>query len=200
MAIALEQVTFAYRPGEPVLREFSWRLPPDGVTCLFGPSGCGKTTLLRLLAGLEVPQAGRITGLDGRRVAAVFQENRLLPWRTAAQNVAVALPREQRERAADWLTRVGLSAVADSYPATLSGGMKRRVAIARALAAQADVLLLDEPFAGLDEALWRTMAEALHAVYANKPIVLVTHVAEEAQVLEARMTYLQGPPLCLREG
>ena len=151
MSIQFDKVTFFY--GDiPVLRDFSLTLPEKGAVCLFGPSGCGKSTLLRLLAGLEQPQAGRISGILGKRFAVVFQENRLLPWIPAVENVTLALPgrnRQNRERAADWLRLMGLEEEVDSLPFTLSGGMQRRVAIARALAAEGDVLLLDEPFTEL---------------------------------------------------
>lgn len=192
MAIELQDVTFAY-PGRPVLDRVSLRLPEDGALCLFGPSGCGKTTILRLFAGLETPQGGRIAGLEGRRCAAVFQENRLLPWLSVLDNVAaVCGGRAGRTHAAACLDEVGLSDAAHLPPAALSGGMKRRTAIARALACDADLLLLDEPFTGLDESLWRGIASRLLSRYAEVPIVLVTHIEAEARALDAPMLRL-GP-------
>lgn len=192
--IAFENVDFSYDGKQKVLDRFSLELPGSGVLCLFGPSGCGKTTLLRLLAGLEQPQAGRLLGLDGRRAAAVFQENRLLPWETVLENVTLAgdTPPEEVSRL---LARLGLGDAVDKRPAELSGGMKRRVAIARALAFSADILLLDEPFVGLEAELWTAIAREIHERYSGKPIVLVTHIAEQAEAMNARMVRLSGPPL-----
>ncbi|MCB0912533.1 MAG: ATP-binding cassette domain-containing protein [Propionibacteriaceae bacterium] len=192
----LERVGFGYDPARPVLADFSLDLPETGTVCLLGPSGCGKTTLLRLLAGLAVPGSGRITGLAGRRVAVVFQEDRLLPWETAWQNAVARPDPGQRERARDWLLRLGLGDSLHTRPGELSGGMKRRVAMARALAAQADLLLLDEPFTGLDEPAWRLAAGLVaDAAGADRLTVLVTHVPEQAAALGATVVRLDGPPL-----
>lgn len=210
MAIALQQVDFAYPDGTAVLRDFSLILPAQGAVCLFGPSGCGKTTLLRLLAGLETPQSGRIEetaaercrphGKNGAvsslRVSMVFQENRLLPWDTALENVASVLEgADASDRAMGWLERVGLAEAAGKRPSELSGGMQRRVAIARALAYPSDLLILDEPFAGLDEGLWTSIAALIASGSAVRPTVLVTHVREEAEAMGAHILRLDGPPL-----
>lgn len=192
---AFDRVGFAYDPARPVLRDFTLTLPEQGVVGLVGPSGCGKTTLLRLLAGLESPQAGTITGLDGRRVAVVFQEDRLLPWESAAENAVTGADPAARERATDWLVALGLAEHLRGRPAELSGGMKRRVTIARALAADHDLLLLDEPFAGLDEPTWRSAAERIAAAGAGRLTVLVTHLLDQATAMGATVIRLQGPPL-----
>lgn len=206
MAIAIQQVCFAYPDGTAVLRDFSLTLPEQGTICLFGPSGCGKTTLLRLLAGLETPQAGRIaeTAADrpvpSLRASMVFQENRLLPWDTALENVASVLEGPDAfSLAMSWLERVGLADAAGKRPSELSGGMQRRVAIARALAFPSDILILDEPFAGLDEGLWTSIASLIAAGSSARPTVLVTHVREEAEVMNARILRLDGPPLRIVE-
>ena len=203
MAMAMERVSFAYVDGVSVLEDFTLSLPESGVVCLFGPSGCGKSTLLRLLVGLEQPQSGRIRGLPPR-TAAVFQENRLLPWLTALENVALPLEREYPRPQAlslarEELANVGLADAADQRPGALSGGMQRRVAIARALAYPADLLLLDEPFSGLDEALWSGLARRIAVRSENRLTVLVTHIREEAETMNARILRLEGPPLRRRE-
>ena len=188
----MEGVSFAYGETE-ICRDLSWQLPQTGVVCLWGPSGCGKTTLLRLLAGLEKPQKGEIYPAD-RRVAMVFQEERLLPWLTATENVTVTGADEKR--AAELLTALGLNAEEQrALPATLSGGQQRRVALARALAADSDVLLLDEPFNGLDETTWREAIPLVTAYAATRPVVLVTHVGEQAQAMGATMLPLTATPL-----
>jgi NitT/TauT family transport system ATP-binding protein len=194
---ALEAVDFAYNPSHTVLRDFSLSLPEAGVVGFVGPSGCGKTTLLRLLAGLESPAAGNITGLDGRRIAMVFQEDRLLPWETALANATTAAVGENSARAAEWLDALGLTDSLHRRPGELSGGMRRRVAIARALAAPHDLLLLDEPFAGLDEASWREAAVRITADDPGRLIVLVTHQPEQAQAMGATLIQLAGTPLRL---
>ena len=185
MSIALKNIYAGYH-NKPVLTDFSIALPRAGVYALSGPSGCGKTTLLRVLAGLLLPASGEIAGLKEKRISFVFQEDRLLPWRTAEENVLLALPdrvAHPRTIAAHWLSCMELSDAKKMYPGALSGGMQRRVAIARACAYGGDVLLLDEPFQGLDEALRARIAPYILA--AAPLIVLVTHDAEDAQLFGA---------------
>ena len=191
MSICMKQLSFAYG-DTPVLREVSWQLPPKGIVCLWGPSGCGKTTLLRLLAGLERPQIGTVEGAE--RVSVVFQEDRLLPWMTALQNVTIVGAGETA--ACDWLLSVGLSEEdISSFPHQLSGGQQRRVALARALAADSDLLLLDEPFNGLDEDTWHNVVPHIIAYAEQRPVVLVTHIREQAEALGATLIPLHGIPL-----
>ena len=193
MAITFEEVSFHY--GEKaILQNVSFTLPDHGCICLFGPSGCGKTTLLRLLAGLEQPCSGQIQGLQNHSVAAVFQEDRLLPWRSVLDNVRLAGDTISTDHAVQLLTRMGLSDVAYAYPGELSGGMNRRVAIARALAVSADLLLLDEPFNGLDATRAADIAAVVRQVYANKPIVMVSHSREETAWMNAQLCELPDTP------
>lgn len=194
MAIALRKVSFSYG-DRPVLDKVSLRFPEKGVLCLFGASGCGKTTILRLLAGLEQPDSGSLEGLEEKSAAVVFQENRLLPWLSVRDNVAAPLRGSDAARRADAaLEAVGLGGEGDKRPSQLSGGMKRRAAIARALAAKADFLLLDEPFTGLNEELWKPIAGILRESYADRLIVLVTHNPAEAEAMGASLLRLAEPP------
>lgn len=189
--IALNNVSFSY-DSAPVCAGVTWRLPASGVVCLWGPSGCGKTTLLRLLAGLEKPSAGSVEGSD--RVSMVFQEDRLLPWLSALENVTligVAEPDARRMLTALGLTEEEMGAV----PRHLSGGQQRRVALARALTADSDLLLLDEPFNGLDEDIWRRVVPLITACAETRPVVLVTHIRQQAESLGAQMVPLTGTPL-----
>lgn len=169
------------RFGEHIVFEhFNCQIPLDGNTVLRGASGSGKTTLLRLLAGLLAPDGGEIHGLDELHAAFVFQEDRLLPWYTAEKNVALV---SDEKTASTLLCGLGLGEALHEKPAALSGGMKRRVAIARALAYQGDLLLLDEPFSGLDDEAKRKTAEALHA--SGLPIIAAVHSDEESALLKA---------------
>ena len=153
-----------------VLDGLSAMLPDEGVVLVSAPSGRGKTTLLRAMAGLIRPDAGSVSGLSERRIGFVFQQDRLLPWKTALENVALVSDPALAER---FLMALGLSEALHKYPAELSGGMARRCAIARALAYTDDVLFLDEPFTGLDEA---AKAEAAQLITQRARLtVLVTH-------------------------
>ena len=175
MSIAFENVSFSY-DTTPVLQQVNWQVPDKGVLCLWGPSGCGKTTALRLLAGLEKPTSGKVSGVN--RVAMVFQEDRLLPWRSALDNVTVV--GADSETARDLLSALGLTEEEmAALPAHLSGGQQRRVALARALAAECDLLLLDEPFNGLDEGTWQDVVPLIRQAAQKRPVVLVTHIREQ---------------------
>lgn len=189
--IKLENITLRYG-DKLVLDRFSLEIPAQGLTALSGPSGCGKTTLLRVMAGLAAPEGGAVSGIDPARTAFLFQEDRLLPWRTAAQHIADVLPRSRRGETAKWLAFAELEGEGDACPAALSGGMARRLALARCAALGGEALLLDEPFAGVDGDRAARMLERLRGL--DVPVVLATH---QPQVLSAcdRMIALDGPPL-----
>ena len=190
MSASFEKVSFSYGKT-PVLKEVTWQLPDAGVVCLWGPSGCGKTTALRLLAGLEKPMGGKVTGAG--RVAMVFQEDRLLPWCTALENVTLTGVDERC--AGDLLQRLGRTeSEVTAYPEHLSGGQQRRVALARALAAPSDMLLLDEPFNGLDEDTWQDVVPLIREAATSRPVVLVTHIREQIQALDAAVVALGEAP------
>ena len=189
--IKLENITLRYG-GKLILDRFSLELPGRGFTALSGPSGCGKTTLLRVLAGLAAPECGTVSGIDPARTAFLFQEDRLLPWRTVRQHIADVLPRARRGEVGKWLAFAEMEGEGDACPAGLSGGMARRLALARCAALGGELLLLDEPFAGVDPARTARMLERLRAL--DVPVVLASH---QSQVLAAceRMIALDGPPL-----
>lgn len=178
--IRLENITAGYEPEKPVLKNLSLTLPQQGVVAFTGPSGSGKTTLLRVIAGLLKPFSGTLSGLEDKRVSMVFQEDRLLPWCTVLQNVTCVGEEEAARRC---LERVELLSHIHRYPGELSGGMQRRVAIARALCFGGDVLLLDEPFKGLDPALKERIFP--HIRDAAPLILLVTHDEQDVQALGA---------------
>ena len=189
--IELFHLEFSYGDRR-VLSDFSLTLPAQGITALQGPSGCGKTTLLRLLAGLERPQGGVISGVAPGAGTILFQENRLLPWRTVGQHITDVLPRERRGEEARWLELVELEGEADTLPSALSGGMGRRLALARCLALGGLVYLLDEPFAGVDPARAESLMEAVYAL--DLPVLLCAH-EHHTVALATRRVELEGPPL-----
>lgn len=186
-----------------VLRDIDLSIAPGEIVALLGPSGCGKSTLLRQISGLDRPTSGSLT-IDGTAVAAAdqrcavaFQEPRLLPWRSVSRNVELGLPRGTeraagRERVAELLELVQLTAAAALKPRQISGGMAQRVSLARALARGPGVLLLDEPFGALDALTRLTMQDLLVDIHRAEPatIVLVTHDVDEALALADRIVLL----------
>ena len=175
-----------------VLARFSLTIPEKGVTALSGPSGCGKTTLLRVLAGLEQPQSGTVEGVTPRQTSLLFQDDRLLPWRTVEQHLTDVLPGNRHGEVSELLALAELVGEAYAYPAALSGGMGRRLALARCLALPARLYLLDEPFAGLDLPRALRILERLRTLPA--PVLLVSH--EPAVLTRAdAVIELDGPPL-----
>lgn len=188
--LTFDKVSFAYG-DTPLLQDVSFVLPKTGTLCFTGPSGCGKTTLLRLIAGLEKPKSGIIRRPDNLKIAMVFQENRLLPWLTVWENVAAVC--DDADTVREVLQAVALTDACRQYPHELSGGMQRRVALARAMAYGGDILILDEPFTGLDAELYRSIADHLRTRYAHKLILLVTHSDTEPTLFDATIHPLTAP-------
>ena len=181
-----------------VLNDVSFHISPGDLLGLVGPSGVGKTTVLKLITGIVQPDAGSVRVAEGV-LGYVFQEPRLLPWRTALDNVAVALRAQgmekvaAREKAGEWLRRVGLTGFEHYHPAELSGGMAQRVAVARALAVEPAVLLMDEPFGSIDINLKSSLIVMLRELLAGgkTTTVYVTHDLTEALQLADRIVELQ---------
>ena len=207
----IDGVNFSYH-GKAVLSEIDLTFKAGEFVCLLGPSGCGKTTLLRLLAGLAVPDKGsltwRNTPIDGPSLerGVVFQDYSLFPWMTLAQNITLALSKAQptlerkwrRQLADEYLEMVGLADAAEKYPYELSGGMQQRGAIARAIAIGSPVLLMDEPFGALDPINRAKLQDLLVSVWTSaspkKSVVYVTHDVDEAIYLADRVVMLGASP------
>ena len=185
--IRFDHVTFGYEAERPVLRELSLEIPEGGRVCLTGASGQGKTTALRLLLGLEKPRKGTVSVPEGVRFSAVFQEDRLLPWKTVLENAALF---SDEDSACRVLTALGLGDSLDALPETLSGGMKRRAALGRALAHPFDVLVLDEALTGLDSETKQRCLAAIGEAVGRRTLVLATHDAEESHALGAETVIL----------
>lgn len=189
---ALQDITLSIQQGEFV--------------CLLGPSGCGKTTLLRILANLEKPSTGEvfIHQIDKQNPlqSMVFQENGVIPWLTVEENVAFGLkmrhlPKDQiKERTEYYLYKVGLTNFKRLYPKELSGGMKQRVSIARAFANDPEILLMDEPFAALDEQNKFILQEELLSIWqeTKKTVLFITHSIDEALLLSDRILLMSSQP------
>ncbi len=182
-----------------MLAGVSFVLPKNAFTALIGPSGCGKTTTLRILTGLDTAYEGTVDpALAEARIAVAFQEPRLLPWRTVAQNVALALPdgADHAARVAEALADVGLAGFEARYPAELSLGQARRAALARAFAVRPDVLYLDEPFVSLDETSAQHLRALLLALWQRDrvTVLMVTHNVREAVQLADRIVLMSERP------
>ncbi len=201
MTLEMEGLGFSY--GDRLLfADFSLSFEDRRITSILGPSGCGKTTLLKILAGLIVPQQGRVRADDDHPVAFVFQEPRLLPWRTVHENVALSLVRRfgkegARTRTRRFLDLVGLGDRAGAYPEALSGGQRQRVAIARAFAFPASAILMDEPFQALDLPLRIQLMDLTRRLLDEEPrtVVVVTHDPREAIYLASRAVVLTAAPV-----
>ncbi|MFP7674837.1 ABC transporter ATP-binding protein [Marivita sp. S0852] len=203
--LSLSGVGHAYL-GRTVLEDITLSIAPGELVALVGPSGCGKSTLAHVAAGLLVPRTGQIARSYNRH-AMIFQEPRLMPWATAAQNIGFALrltglPRNQRKaRITEAAERVALEKDdLRKYPSELSGGMKQRVAIARALSVRPDFIFFDEPFTALDVALRRRMQDLVIRICADDQVsgLFITHDLFEAARLADRIAVLdtkgQGLP------
>ena len=201
--LSVQAATRRFPNGTVALQDVSLDVAAGDVVALLGPSGCGKSTLLRLIAGLDQPDAGTVrwAGPPGR-IGFVFQDATLLPWATAAENVRLPLRLRGSPAARSAplvrqaLARVGLDAFADARPNQLSGGMRMRVSIARSLVLQPDLLLMDEPFAALDEFTRHALQDDLLALQAEAgcSVVFVTHSIAEAAFLARRVVLMSPRP------
>ena len=177
----ISNLSFSYE-NKKIFENYSLELN-DGITCLMGASGEGKTTLLKLIGGLLEPDEGTVD-IGNKRVSFMFQEDRLLPWLNVRDNILLVTDKE--EETDDLLTELGIDG--NLKIGELSGGMARRVALARCLLFESDILLLDEPFKGMDEQLMKKAARII--IRQNKPAVVSTHSIDEVKALDAEVITL----------
>lgn len=207
--IAVRNLTKAFYKKQgsvTALDDISLTIGDGEFVCLVGPSGCGKTTLLRILAGLENPSIGDFTivteGEERPLQSMVFQERGIIPWLTVEENVAFGLKMRHlpksivKERTSYYLKKTGLDKFSSLYPKELSGGMKQRVSIARAFANDPEILLMDEPFAALDEQNKFILQEELLSIWAEtgKTVLFITHSIDEALLLSDRILLMSSQP------
>jgi NitT/TauT family transport system ATP-binding protein len=200
VSIRLEGVSKRFASGRELFSKLDLSVESGEFLSVIGASGCGKSTLLRILSGLETIESGSISIEPAAEVAFVFQEPHLLPWRTVRENVLLPLElmklpeNEQEERLSGALESVGMAQEKGLYPSQLSGGMKMRVSLARALCTSPSLLLLDEPFAALDELSRVQLEEELRSLWIRRgmTVVLVTHSFTEAVFLSDRIVVLDS--------
>lgn len=196
--IRIEEKTHIGADGTriPAIRDLVLDIKPQSMTVLMGPSGCGKTTLMRIVAGLDDRYVGEIGIPESARLGFMFQEPRLLPWRTVRQNIQIVAPAISNADLEQLVASVGIADMLPRYPQELSLGLARRVALARAFATKPDLLLLDEPFVSLDERTADRLRRLLVEVWSARPTtaILVTHNAREAILLADQLVLLAPRP------
>ncbi|QUH27804.1 ABC transporter ATP-binding protein [Vallitalea guaymasensis] len=187
-----------------ILKDFNLSIDEDKIVCFLGASGCGKTTLLNIISGTLEYDSGSIEGIDNN-VSYIFQDTRLLPWATIENNIKFVL-KSNKNINVDQLTKkyidiVKLGKFSDYYPKQLSGGMKQRVSIARAFAYRSEILLMDEPFQGLDYDLKIELINAFLELWEedNRTVIFVTHDLDEALLLSDKIYILDGRPVEIKK-
>lgn len=195
MALKVQNVSKSYGILK-VLDNVSFYVKDGEFVCIIGESGCGKTTILKIIAGIEKADSGEIIFESSTRVGFVFQDDRLLPWKTVYDNIlfAVRAVKADESMVKRVLEIVGLNGFEKYYPKQLSGGMRQRVGIARALAIQPDLLLMDEPFANLDAQTRERMQDELLKIVGKMTVIFVTHSIDEALFLADRIIVFSPRP------
>ncbi len=204
MSIQLNNITKSFNIVE-IYKDFTLKLPDHKISCILGPSGCGKTSLLNMIAGIGQQDSGTISGLENKIISFIFQEPRLLPWKTVRANLEFVLKDINTGDKDEIIERnlhiVGLQNFSDFYPGQLSGGMKQRVAIARAFCYPSNLILMDEPLKTLDPKLkWSLMKTFLNLWKEDKrSVIFVTHDVDEALFLGEDIYVFSRPPVRIKK-
>jgi NitT/TauT family transport system ATP-binding protein len=185
-----------------IFNDFTMNIEPCEITCILGPSGVGKTTLFNVISGLTDYEEGEITGIDKKNISYLFQEPRLMPWLTVYENIDIILKnifgeKKRKEVINSYLDLVGLKDYADSRPEELSGGMKQRLAIARTFAYPSTLLLMDEPFKGLDIKIKNNLINAFLTLWErdSRTVLFITHDIDEALKISDQIYIIQDNPV-----
>ncbi len=201
MSLKINNLNKTYN-GFVLFRDFDITFPEEKITCILGPSGCGKTTLLNVLGKTAVPDSGSLVGFEDKLFSYIFQEPRLLPWKTVGGNIEFVLPGtmpaiERKIKTTQLIELVELEGFVDYYPSQLSGGMRQRVSIARAFASPSDIILMDEPLNGLDVALKQNMIRWFSQIWESdrRTVIFVTHDIDEALLLGDEIVVFSRPPV-----
>ncbi len=195
MNIYLKNITKQYE-DKPVLNQLNLEMADGKITCIMGPSGIGKTTLLHIIMGLVKPDSGKVEGTKDKKITAVFQENRLCEEIGAVKNVKMVCDKKVTEHMIKKeFNEVGLQDYDNKKTLELSGGMKRRVAIVRAVMAESDIIIMDEPFKGLDEKLKEQVINYIKHKTKGKTLIIVTHNKDEVKALSADLIILEKDSL-----
>jgi NitT/TauT family transport system ATP-binding protein len=201
MGLEVKDLQKSYN-GIDIYRDFSLSFPEGTITCILGPSGCGKTTLLNIIGKITPFESGQLIGFEGRRFSYIFQEARLLPWKTVQGNIEFVMSsslsaHERHEQASGFIRLVDLEGFADYFPSQLSGGMRQRVSIARAFACHSDIILMDEPLKGLDLPLKQSMIKWFSQIWKadRRTVIFVTHDVDEALLLGKEIVVFSRPPV-----
>jgi NitT/TauT family transport system ATP-binding protein len=188
-----------------LFNDFSIHFPEDTITCILGPSGCGKTTLLNIISKSVIPQSGNFLGFDEKVISYIFQDPRLLPWKTVEGNIEFVLNndllKEERSKIVKRFTSlVELNGFEKYYPSQLSGGMRQRVSIARAFAYPSDLILMDEPLKGLDIKLKLNLIRAFSRIWQadKRTVIFVTHDVDEALMLGNEVIVFSQAPVKIK--
>lgn len=189
MGLILKDIRKSY-DGNVIFDNFNIEFSEGNICCILGASGCGKTSLLNIIGGILKPDYGNIEGIENKSISYIFQEPRLLPWKTVRDNIDFVLsremdPSERKTKLDELLKLVDMESFADYYPSQLSGGMSQRVSLARAFALPSQIILMDEPLSGLDVSLKRNILNRFVGIWTNdrRTVIYVTHDIDEALML-----------------
>lgn len=189
MSLILKDIRKSY-DGNVIFDNFNIEFSEGNICCILGASGCGKTSLLNIIGGILKPDYGNIEGIENKSISYIFQEPRLLPWKTVRDNIDFVLsremdPSERKTKLDELLKLVDMESFADYYPSQLSGGMSQRVSLARAFALPSQIILMDEPLSGLDVSLKRNILNRFVDIWTNdrRTVIYVTHDIDEALML-----------------